>query len=260
MGYKMDRINFRNLFRFRDNYGRLNVPFIATLGGFVLVIIIVISLAVINSNKYQYSKDMTYVDNVSTYASYMDFAAREEMYMALNSALRENGVSTPPPYGGLIREGTYEQGALGVNKYVSNFVVDVAEAQQSYRVYLVWGGIDSVEEFDNYVMLRCVEEDQKIYENFDCKEPTPLSSEKAAKAENYLPHVEYSDEDAAIFTLSLGTNDENETIVMNLWTCGDEDLAKKYEKLGRDWLENETMIDLEQYKIEVRNTCDGAAI
>lgn len=255
--------NLHNFFRLRDNYGRLNIPFIATFGIIILVIIIMVSVVAIYNQDYHYDKNMTYVDNVSTYASYMDFAAREEMYMALNSAMRENGVKKPPYFGGLIREGTYQQGALAPDQYASRFIVDVPEVQQSYQVYLIWGGVDSIQEFENFVMLKCVKDDQKIYENFDCKEPTPLNPEQAAKAENYLPYTAYSDEMIATFTVGLSNGndkEDEETIVMTLWTCGDQDLAKKYEKMGREWLENETMIDLDRYQIKVENACDGAAI
>lgn len=256
-------LNLRNFFRLRDNYGRLNIPLIVTLGVITLLIIIIVSAIAIYNQGYHYDKNMTYVDNVSTYASYMDFAAREEMYMALNSAMRENGIQKPPYFGGLIREGTYEQGALAPDQYTSRFIIDVPEVQQSYQAYLVWTGIDSFRAFGHFALLSCVDGSQKIYENFDCKEPTPLNPEQAAKAENYLPYTAYSDEMIATFTVGLSNGndkEDEETIVMTLWTCGDQDLAKKYEKMGREWLENETMIDLDQYQIKVENACDGAAI
>lgn len=249
--------NLRNFFRLRDNYGRLNVPFITIIGAIALVVIVIVSAIAICNQGYHYDKNMTYVDNVSDYASYMDFGAREEMYTALNSAMRENGVKKPPYFGGLIREGSYEQGTLASNQYTSRFIVDIAEAQQSYQVYLVWGGVDSIQEFENFVMLKCVKDNQKIYENFDCKEPTPLSPEQAAKAENYLPYTDRTEEGGATF---VARQDGDETIVLTLWTCDDQDLAKEYEKMGREWLENETMIDLDRYQIKVENVCDGAAI
>lgn len=251
-------LDWRRFFRIRDDYGRINMPFVASMGILAaLILIVTISFTVINGRNWSYDKNMTYVDNVSTYASYMDFAAREEMYMALNSAMRENGVKKPPYFGGLIREGTYQQGALAPDQYASRFIVDVAEVQQSYQVYLIWGGVDSIQEFENFVMLKCVKDDQKIYENFDCKEPTPLNPEQAAKAENYLPYIGNAENGGEGFTVRMG---DDETIVMALWTCGDQDLAKKYEKMGREWLENETLIDLDQYQVKIENACDGAAI
>lgn len=248
--------DWRRLFRIRDDYGRINTPLVASLGilaSFALVIII--GLAVNNYQIRSYEKDMTYVDNLSNYASYMDYTAREGLYIALNTAMRENGVEKPPYSGGVIREGTYQQATLDTDRYASKFIIDVPQAQQSYQVYLAWNGFDNVDLPDNLVILQCPQSNQMIYHDFNCQEPPLLTAEAATKAENYLPYAEYNDEGVAIFTIRMQRGNQKETIFLDLWACDDPDLAKKSEQAGRDWLEKETKINLENYYLEVNNNC-----
>ncbi len=234
------------------------------LGVFVLlVLLILIGTSFLSHPKYYYDKNQTYVDNLSSYdtPAPIPFTSRDELYRALNAAIRNNSTE-PPFYGAVIREDSYQYYSIAPHIIASRFIIDIPTIEQSYSTYLTWSIDDtkSTSDFQPYVELSCVPTNQNIYSNFSCIEPSPFYPDRIGDPENYLPFTSYdSSNSLPIFTIS---NENGNVINISISACNDNSnySTKELETTARTWIQENTKIPLDEYKIQLSTTCDGDAI
>lgn len=220
------------------------------------VIIIIISVVHIIKN---FTAHLTVIDNLPQYATKMVESARDGIYENLYDVIDENlaGDRKVPKKGALIRDGSYEQELPegSENIYFSTFIVDIESIRQSYHIQLYWPDIKNIGQYESNLMITCVEGDDAIYEDFDCKNPAPMfpGEAQARRIDAYLPYIKYDANGSPLYQVVL----YNGWIMISLQTCGDEKLTAQYRKEVDDWLRN-THIDLERYKdkINYKVTCD----
>ncbi len=205
----------------------------------------------------------TEIDNLDDYASEMCKTSRQGLFVNLYNAIKLNlpEDQQPPRQGALIREGTYEQEYYEETQiYASDFVVDLAELEQTYRVNLFWVTDEENPNLVNYTAtVSCPRKSDIIYPNFDCKQ----SEETTATVDsplNYLPYQEMN-EDKTESTFRITNPDSDpEWILVSMQTCGDSELEKVYKERAMKWLKESTTIDLDKYKLRFKTTCDGMAV
>lgn len=233
------------------------------LGVFVLlVLLIIIGISFSSQPKYRYDKNQTYVDNLSNYdtPAPIPFTSRDELYRALNAAIRDNSAK-PPFYGAVVREDSYQYYSIAPYIIASRFIIDLPTLEQSYLAYLTWSTDDtkSADDFQSYIELSCIPTDQNIYSNFSCVEPSPFYPDRIGKPENYLPFTSYDDSDSLpLFTIS---SEDDAVINISISACNENSnsSAKELESAARAWIQENTKIPLDEYKIQLSTTCDGDA-
>ena len=252
----------RQIFNFKTDGNRIN-PFYALV--FLFFVIVALILWTFRP-EYQYNKNQTYIDNLSDYAtpSAIPFVNRDELYRALNSAIRDNSAK-PPFYGALIRQDSYQYYSIAPYIIASRFTVDIPTIEQSYSAFVTWS-IDSAKSasnFKSYIEFSCLPFEQNIYQDFSCVEPKPFYPDRVGNPENYLPFTSYTDDNSTpIFTISkpLSLEDKTLNISINCNTSLNSPAAKKLESSARAWLQDNTSISLDDYKLQLSASCDGDAI
>lgn len=234
------------------------------LGVFILLIfLIIISIPFFSRSEYHYDKNQTYIDNLSNYETPapIPFTNRDELYRALNAAIRDNSTE-PPFYGAAIRDNSYQYYSIAPYIIASRFIVDLPVIEQSYLVYLTWSTDDtkSASNFQPFIELSCVPTDQNIYSNFSCVEPQPFYPDRTGNPKNYLPFTSYdTDNSFPLFTISEAV-DKDKTLDITISTCNNSKYSKELETAARTWLQENTKIPLNDYELQVSTSCDGDAV
>lgn len=229
----------------------------------LFALLIIIGISFLSHPKYRYDKNQTYIDNLSDYAIpiTIPFTNRDELYRALNAAIRDNSTKQPPFYGGVVREDSYQYYSIAPFVVASRFIVDLPTIEQSYSVYFTWSIDDqrSANDFKPYIELSCVPADQNIYSNFSCTKPQPFYPDRVGDPKNYLPFTQY-DTDNSLPLYVISASDEK-TLDIAISTCNNSNhSAKELETAARTWLKENTSIPLDEYKIQISTTCDGDAV
>lgn len=229
---------------------------------FILITIIGISF-LSRHEKYHYDKNQTYVDNLSNYdtPAPIPFTTRDELYRALNTAIRDNSTE-PPFYGAVVRENSYQYYSIAPYIIASRFIIDVPALEQSYSAYITWSTDDtkSASDFQSYIELSCAPTNQNIYSNFSCVEPQPFYPERIGDPENYLPYTSYDANNSfPLFTISESPNQE-QALNISISICNNDYSTKQLQATARTWLQENTKIPLDDYEIQYSTTCDGDAI
>ena len=161
----------------------------------------------------------------------------------LYTQVMESGVSEVPESGAMIREGSVDGFTIRDGFYVGDFIVDIAEVEQSYIMEYYYGQLDDKQETEGSasVMVYCIEDpDEVVYEDFICRanhdfvKPDPI--------QYILPQV-FSDYNLS-YTYSL-TSESGYAVVVTYNPPESVYLSGKLEEF-----ENEKMSAIREYLTE----------
>lgn len=159
---------------------------------FILFVVIITIIYLIPSRVSGITNLESCSPNISTSIKEM---INNTLYYFIKDANEHNGLATQDSYTSTIREGSCEQTDYG-DFSRANMIVDVPGAQQSWRVEYDWieNGVDWFDTGD--IAFSCLDEEDLIYGDFDCKNMTVFLSGQAYTLspifpiEKFLPYID----------------------------------------------------------------------
>lgn len=195
----------------------------------VLCVILIVVAIVSNSLKKGEFGDTLKIDNFDSYEKNTPEDLKESIFATLYNTVKINlnNEQKIVKSGAKIRDNSYTT-QLDAKTYTSSFIVDIEKLQQSYKVFYSWSNDEKQNNLNGgyQVQIGCVEEFNRIYSEFACKENEnqenafvkkyPIAAILPIKidsfSDNYSKHKKY--------TISYEYIDEKFSILINDYTGG----------------------------------------
>lgn len=250
-------MNIKALMRPRRGDGELNLVFWGIMAALGLVLIGAIAMWIYW--RQLASDPMTRIDNLDDYASDMPAEVREALFRGLYGRINEymEEGKRPPYAGAKIRSDSYnEEVDTETSTVQSKFIVDIDAVKQTYQVEFGWPYGEGREFSNYYAYLRCPTEEQIIFEGQECTESPLVVQSDPGNALGKLPYTKLNEETGRVeYAVRLNGS---KYLMVTYQACGNEYWKEKYETGARQWLEEESGIDLERYELRFVDTCDGS--
>ena len=166
----------------------------------IIVILIVIMIIVLLKPE-EVREPRLVLDNFAEMLPEVPEDTERRIEEKLYTQVMESGVSEVPESGAMIRDGSVNRFTIRDEFYVGDFIVDIAEVEQSYIMEYYYGQLDDKKEIEasTSVMVYCVEDpDEVIYEDFVCRagrdyvRPDPIQYVLPQEFSNYSLSYTYS--------------------------------------------------------------------
>ena len=112
------------------------------------------------------------IDNFSEMLPDVSKETEQRIEERLYNYVAESGVEVIPEDGAMIREGSVDGFTIQEKFHVGDFIVDIAEVEQSYIIEYYYGQLEDKQETEGSasVMVYCIEDpDEVVYATFVCK-------------------------------------------------------------------------------------------
>ena len=158
-----------------------------------------------------------------------------------------------------IRRGTFESNYDGDSDiHNSEFIVDIAVAQQSFRVYFQWS--TSTDLPNGVINIMCLPEDLMIYPMFECRGMFDDAISYSDPIEQLLPYTEVrnTSEGSAFVTFRISAKNnergELEALEVLLYACSEKAILV-YKGYVAEWFSS-VDIDVNNYTLIYSTICE----
>lgn len=228
---------------------------------FIFITCLIIFIAFYN-NSHDYKITIT---NLDEYTKNMPSSTKNNIYEAVYRAVETNSdkdVASISLMNATLRENTFKETYnKNTSVYSGEFIVDIEEVKQSYRIYYDWTSNNkSSTLISSYgASATCLKMSDMIYPFFKC---TNAYDDINLANYNYLYMIlpyNTTTEDGVAISISevdyyYGSNEP--FIRISVDACGDEKILNEGVNLIRNYLSSYNL-NLDDYKYLTKNLCDG---
>lgn len=218
---------------------KTKVIIVLIVATFVLITSLVIFLSIKNS-KNQFGDEVK-ISNFNNLVSNLPSERRDAIFASLYKAVRLNSpeIKQEDINNAVIRESSVTQNTLNKGDEINgSFIVDIENIRQSYLISYIYA--DSAEKqvtVSGYsILVRCLDKEDIIYSEFNCKDIVSIKSGDLDPIIQYLP---YSTLDYSIVARMY---DSNTTLNVKLQLSesdlrgGESRAVEKYKSEVLDWI------------------------
>jgi len=173
----------------------------------VILIVVIVIVAVVERSRV--ADDTVKITNLNDCSANIHHDMRDIIFQTVFAYVRAandyNGQTTSASYRAEIRDGSCQQISQGDNGFSTTAVVDIPEAQQSWRVQYFWI-TNNTEWFDlGDVVLSCLPETELIYGDFNCKSVPFVTRNQTDPILAFLPYSQIN------YDIRLGATTDGKT-------------------------------------------------